>query len=307
MANQTILKKNSTSDLIRIGWIGTGVMGQSMCGHLLKEGYPVTLYNRTQSKATALIQRGARWLNSPKEVAQNSDIIFTIVGYPKDVEDVYFGSNGIFDGVQPDSVLIDMTTTSPSLSQKIAKKAETLQVIAIDAPVSGGDIGARDATLSIMIGGHQGVVNYVMPLFKILGGNLVYQGESGMGQHAKMSNQIVIAGTMIGVCESLMYAYKAGLNVDVMLESVRGGAAACWTLDHLAPRIVQKKYDPGFCVDHFVKDMEIALSEAQRMKLSLPGLALVHQLYVALQAQGHGKCGTHALMKALELLSDGEA
>lgn len=286
-----------------LGWIGTGVMGLSMCGHLLGKGYPVIVHNRTKGKAQALLDKGARWADSPKAVAARAQVIFTMVGYPRDVRDVYFGDDGVLAGVKSGSVVIDMTTTEPSLSKEIYAAAKAKGVDAIDAPVSGGDVGARNATLSIMVGGDAGAVKRVLPLLQALGKTIVHQGGAGAGQHAKMCNQIVIAGTMIGVCESLLYGYQAGLNLETMLQSVRPGAAGCWTLDNLAPRILKRNFAPGFMVDHFVKDMEIALAEADRMNLTLPGLKLVHDLYRALQAQGHGKSGTHALYLALEAMS----
>ncbi len=288
----------------RIGWIGTGVMGSSMCGHLLAKGYPITVYNRTKSKAQKLIDAGAEWADSPKELAERSDVIFTIVGFPADVREVYFSENGILAGASVGSVLVDMTTTEPALAKEIYSAAREKGIYAVDAPVSGGDVGAKQATLSIMVGGDKEIVNAIMPLFELMGKNIVYQGQAGSGQHTKMCNQITIAGTMIGVCEALLYGYKAGLDLETMLKSISGGAAGCWTLDNLAPRILKRNFDPGFFVEHFVKDMGIALDEAKRMNLALPGLALVHQLYLAVQAQGHGKLGTHALMLALEKLSN---
>jgi 3-hydroxyisobutyrate dehydrogenase len=289
---------------IRIGWIGTGVMGASMCGHLLTAGYRVTVYSRTRVKAQPLLDRGAQWAESSRAVAAESDVLFTMVGFPQDVRQVYFGADGVFSGARAGTILIDMTTTQPSLSREIAVAASAKGLSAIDAPVSGGDIGARNATLSIMIGGDTTSVQAVMPLFELLGKKIVHQGGPGAGQQAKLCNQIVIAGTMVGVCESLLYGYKAGLDLNRMLESIRGGAAACWTLDNLAPRILLRNFDPGFFVEHFIKDMGIALEEAKRMGLVLPGLTLVHQLYQTVQTLGHGRSGTHALMLALESLSD---
>ncbi len=288
----------------RIGWIGAGVMGASMCGHLLQAGYPLTLYTRTKSKAHSLFERGASWADSPRAVAERSTVIITMVGFPRDVRDVYFGPEGILAGATPGSILIDMTTTEPALSRDIAAAASAKGLHALDAPVSGGDVGAKNATLSIMAGGDRATVERMRPLFECLGKKIVYQGGAGSGQHAKLCNQIVIAGTMAGVCESLLYGFKAGLDLTHMLESIRGGAAACWTLDNLAPRILQRNFDPGFFVEHFVKDMGIALDEAKRMNLTLPGLTLVHGLYQRVQALGHGRSGTHALMLALEDLSN---
>ncbi|MBK8500737.1 MAG: NAD(P)-dependent oxidoreductase [Saprospiraceae bacterium] len=288
----------------KIGWIGTGVMSVSMAGHLLKNGYSLFVYNRTQDKAKSLIDAGATWCGTPADVAANADIIFTIVGFPNDVEAVYFGESGIFEKVKAGSVVVDMTTTAPSLAVRINEAAKNKNVGAVDAPVSGGDVGAKNGTLSIMVGGDRSYVDMVMPLFEIMGKNIVYEGKAGSGQHTKMCNQITIAGTMIGVCESLLYGHKAGLDLNVMLEAISGGAASCWTLTNLAPRIVNRNFDPGFYVEHFIKDMEIALAEARGMNLCLPGLALVHQLYKAVEAQGHGRKGTHALALALEHISN---
>jgi len=287
----------------RIGWIGTGVMGSSMCGHLLTAGYGVTIHTRTRSKAQPLLDRGAQWAESPRAVAAESDILFTMVGFPQDVRQVYFGETGVLAGAQPGTVFVDMTTTDPALSCEIAEHATAKGGSAIDAPVSGGDMGARNATLSIMVGGDRKAVQAVMPLFELLGKKIVHQGGPGTGQQAKLCNQIVIAGTMVGVCESLLFGYKAGLDLNRMLDSIRGGAAACWTLDNLAPRILQRNFDPGFFVEHFIKDMGLALEESKRMGLTLPGLTLVHQLYQTVHTLGHGRSGTHALMLALEDLS----
>ncbi len=293
----------ATSRATRIGWIGAGVMGASMCGHLLTAGYCMTVYSRTRSKAQPLLDRGAQWAENPRAVAVESDVLFTMVGFPQDVRSVYFDATGILAGARAGMTLIDMTTTQPSLSLDIAAAASTNNLSAIDAPVSGGDIGAKNATLSIMIGGDTESVQAVMPLFELLGKKIVHQGGPGTGQQAKLCNQIVIAGTMVGVCESLLYGYKAGLDLNRMLDSIRGGAAACWTLDNLAPRILQRNFDPGFFVEHFIKDMALALEEAKRMGFVLPGLTLVHQLYQTLQTLGHGRSGTHALMLALESLA----
>lgn len=253
-----------------------------------------------------LLTKGATWADSPRAVAEQTDVLFTMVGFPNDVREVYFGKQGVLAGSRPGMVLVDMTTTEPSLASAIAEAAQTHGAAALDAPVSGGDVGARNATLSVMVGGETEAVQAVMPLFECLGKNIVHQGGPGAGQHTKLCNQIVIAGTMVGVCESLLYGYRAGLDVPRMLESIRGGAAACWTLDHLAPRILARNFDPGFFVDHFVKDMGIALEEARRRDLTLPGLTLAHQLYQKVQALGHGRSGTHALMLALEALSHGQ-
>ena len=286
-----------------IGWIGTGVMGHSMCGHLLEAGHAVTLTTRTRARADDLLARGATWAETPADVARAAEVVVTMVGYPDEVREVYFGPTGVLSGVRPAAVVIDMTTTEPTLAREIHARAARQGVGAVDAPVSGGDVGARNATLSIMVGGDAPVVDAVMPILERLGRSIVHQGGPGAGQHAKMCNQIVIAGTMIGVCESLLYGHRAGLDLETMLRSVGGGAAACWTLDQLAPRILRRDFAPGFFVEHFIKDMGIALDEARRLGIVLPGLALVQQLYLAVQAQGHGRRGTHALMLALEHLS----
>jgi 3-hydroxyisobutyrate dehydrogenase len=293
--------------LTSLGWIGTGIMGRSMCGHLLAGGYPVTVYSRTRARADRLVEQGARWADSPGQVTAAADIVFTMVGFPADVRDVYFGEAGVVGSLRSGAIAVDMTTTEPSLAIEIATAATAKGAAAVDAPVSGGDVGARNATLSIMVGGDATAVARVTPLFEIMGKNIVHQGGPGAGQHTKMCNQIVIAGTMIGVCESLLYGMRAGLNLETMLGSIRSGAAGCWTLENLAPRVLKRNFDPGFVVEHFIKDMGIALAEASRMKLAMPGLALVHQLYVAVQAQGHGRKGTHALMLALEQLNAAEA
>jgi 3-hydroxyisobutyrate dehydrogenase len=286
-----------------LGWIGTGIMGRSMCGHLLAAGSPVTVFSRTRAKADPLVAEGAAWADSPAAVARASDIVFTMVGVPADVREVYFGDDGIMSALKPGDIAVDMTTTEPSLAIEIASAAAANGARAVDAPVSGGDVGARNATLSIMVGGDADAVAAVRPLFERLGKNIVHQGAPGAGQHTKMCNQIVIAGTMIGVCESLVYGAKAGLNLETMLSSIKSGAAGCWTLENLAPRVLKRNFDPGFLVEHFIKDMGIALAEARRMNLALPGLALVQQLYIAVQAQGHARKGTHALVLALEHLS----
>ena len=291
------------SDTMRVGWIGTGVMGLSMCGHLQAKGHPITVYSRTSSKAQPLLDKGAVWADTPAGVAAASDVIFTIVSLPSDVRAVYLEENGILGAVKRGATTVDMTTTEPSLSRQIYDAAKAKGVAAIDAPVSGGDLGARNATLSIMVGGDKDAVEKVMPLFQAMGKNIVHQGGPGNGQHTKMCNQIVLAGTIIGVCESLLYGFKAGLDLDTMLTSITKGAAQCWILDNLAPKMVQRNFDPGFFVEHFEKDLGIALDECKRMGLAMPGLGLVRQFYVALKSQGHGRKGYHALLLTLEQLS----
>lgn len=287
----------------RIGWIGTGVMGASMCGHLLDRDFSVTVFNRTKAKAQGLLDRGAAWADSPRQVAEASDVVFTIVGFPHDVRQVILGADGVLEGCSPGNIIVDMTTSEPSLAVEIAERAKEKQVWAIDAPVSGGDVGARQGTLSIMIGGEKEAVEALGPCWEAMGKTIVHQGGPGAGQHTKMVNQILIATNMIGVCEALLYGYRAGLDLETVLKSVASGAAGSWSLSNLGPRIIQNNFDPGFFVEHFIKDMGIALAEAKRMNLCLPGLALAHQLYIALKAQGHGRDGTHALELALARLS----
>jgi 3-hydroxyisobutyrate dehydrogenase len=284
----------------RIGWIGTGVMGRSMFDHILEKGYPGFVYTRTKEKADSLIEKGAVWCNSPGEVAQQSDIVFTMVGFPSDVREIYLMQGAIIDSAKPGTVLVDMTTTSPSLAIEISEAAIKRKVFSLDAPVSGGDVGARNASLSIMAGGDKEIYDQIVPLFEVMGKKIIYQGKAGSGQHTKMCNQIQIAGTMIGMCESLLYGYAAGLNLETMLSSISGGAAACWSLDNLAPRILKRDFEPGFFVRHFIKDMGIALEESRKMKLALPGLALVQQLYQSVSALGYSEKGTQALALALE-------
>lgn len=287
----------------KIGFIGLGVMGEPMCSHLQSIAKDVYIYTRTKSKADGLISRGAIYCESPKEVAKNSDIVFTIVGYPKDVEKVYLGKNGLFEGAKKGQLFCDMTTTKPSLDIEIDKRLEEIGASLVDAPVSGGDVGARNGTLTIMCGGKKEDIERLKPYFDVLGKNVTHMGAVGSGQHTKMCNQIVIAGTMAGVSESLVYGAQAGLDINQMVASISKGAAGCWTLDNLAPRVSAGNFNPGFMIDHFIKDMSIALEESEKMGLALPSLALTKQLYVALQAQGMGRNGTQALVKALESLS----
>jgi 3-hydroxyisobutyrate dehydrogenase len=288
----------------RIGWVGTGVMGLSMCGHLMDKGYPATIYSRTKSRAQSLLDKGAVWADSPAGVAERSDIVFTIVGIPSDVREVYLQKGGIIDAAKPGTIAVDMTTTEPSLAREVYEAARAKGVSVVDAPVSGGDVGARNATLAIMVGGDKEAVERVMPLFQVMGKNIVHQGGPGSGQHTKMCNQIVLAGTIIGVCEGLLYGYKAGLDLDTMLSSITKGAAQCWILDNLAPKMAKRNFDPGFFVEHFEKDLGIALDECRRMGIAMPGLALARQFYVALKSQGHGRLGYHSLLLALEQLSN---
>ncbi len=286
-----------------IGLIGTGVMGQHMCRHLIEDGYRAVIYNRTQKKAEGLIEIGAEWADSPAMVAARVDWLFSIVSMPSDVEDIYFGHNGILHTMKPGSILVDMTTGSPQLAVDIARQAAEKDIEALDAPVSGGDIGARDAKLSIMAGGSRKAFETVLPALRVLVEHINYMGPPGSGQHTKMSNQIHVAGTMISAVECLIYAENAGLDPELVIQAIGSGAAASWTINNMGPRMLQGDYEPGFYIDHFVKDMGIALEECRRMKLALPGLALVHQFYVAAQAQGLGKNGTQALKLVLEQLN----
>jgi 3-hydroxyisobutyrate dehydrogenase len=278
-------------------------MGSSMCGHVLSAGYSVTVFNRTRTKAQGLIERGAVWAESPRAVAEVSDVIFTIVGYPADVRSVILGSDGVLSGCRLGTVIVDMTTSQPTLAVEIARQAAERGVTSIDAPVSGGDVGAREARLSIMLGGDAVTIDALRPLLAGMGKTLVRQGGPGAGQHTKLVNQVLIAGQMIGLCESLLYAHRAGLDLNTVLQSISSGAAASWSLSNLAPRIIAGNFDPGFFVEHFIKDMGLALDEARRMNLALPGLSLVQQLYLSLQAHGRGRNGTQALFLALAELS----
>jgi 3-hydroxyisobutyrate dehydrogenase len=287
----------------RIGWIGAGVMGGSMCGHLLDAGFTATVFNRTREKAQPLIEQGAAWADSPREAAAASDVVFTIVGYPRDVRSVILGEDGVLAGLPPGGVVVDMTTSQPSLAVEIYEAARAREAHAVDAPVSGGDVGARSGALSIMIGGDEAVVEALDPCWQAMGKTIVRQGGPGAGQHTKMVNQTLIASGMVGVCEALLYGYRAGLDLPTVLQSVGSGAAGSWSLTNLGPRIIDGNFEPGFFVEHFIKDMGIALEESRRMNLSLPGLALAQQLYLAVAAQGHARSGTHALQLALASLS----
>ncbi|MHA1674565.1 MAG: NAD(P)-dependent oxidoreductase [Promethearchaeota archaeon] len=287
----------------RIGFIGTGVMGLPMCQHILNGGYKVFVYNRTKTKTQSLVDNGAVWCGNPQQVAENSDIIFTIVGFPKDIEETYYGDNGIFNGIKANSIVVDMTTSEPSLAVKISEIAHLKSCLALDAPVSGGDTGAKNGSLAIMIGGDRNAFDEILPIFKLMGENIKYMGKAGAGQHTKMSNQILIASTMIGVVESLLYAYKAGNDLGEVIDVIGKGAAASWSINNLGRRIVNRNFDPGFFIKHFVKDMGIALKEAKRMNLSLPGLALAHQFYMSALACNYGELGTQGLYRVFEQMN----
>lgn len=280
-----------------VGFAGLGVMGRSMAGHILDAGYDLLVYNRTKEKAKNLIERGAVWKDDPRSLAEGSDVVITMVGYPADVEQVYLGKGGLLEGARPGAVLIDMTTSSPGLAVKIAEAARAKGVDVLDAPVSGGDRGAREATLSIMAGGDEKVFNDMAPLFNIMGKGIVLQGGPGSGQHTKMSNQIAIASGMMGVCEAVVYAKKAGLDPDRVLSSISAGAAGSWSLSNLAPRMLKGDFAPGFFVKHLIKDMKIALEEARAMGMETPGLARTLELYEELAALGYENDGTQALYR----------
>ncbi|SET32630.1 3-hydroxyisobutyrate dehydrogenase [Salinibacillus kushneri] len=280
-----------------IGFIGTGVMGKSMARSLMHSGYLLNVYTRTKSKAQELLNEGATWKNTVSELAASSDVIITIVGYPNDVEEVYFGQEGILENAKAGTYIIDMTTSNPQLAQKIYEQAKGRNLYALDAPVSGGDIGARDGKLTIMIGGDQTAYEEMLPIFKVLGENIILQGPAGAGQHTKMSNQITIASNMIGVCEAIMYAKKAGLNPERVLDSITTGAAGSFSLSKLGPRMIKGDYEPGFYVKHFIKDMKIALESAKDMGLKTPGLELSLSLYTELAEKGEEDSGTQALIK----------
>ncbi|MFE5427852.1 MULTISPECIES: NAD(P)-dependent oxidoreductase [Bacillaceae] len=280
-----------------IGFIGLGVMGKSMAANLLKAGFEVFVYTRTKDKASELLLQGAKWASAPKEIAQKANVIISMVGYPSDVEEIYLGENGLIENGKQGTHLIDMTTSTPSLAVKIAEEAKKRGMESLDAPVSGGDIGARDAKLTIMVGGSSEAFEAVLPIFDIIGSNVVHQGPAGSGQHTKMCNQIAIASNMIGVTEAISYAQKAGLDPERVLRSISSGSAGSWSLSNLVPRMVEGDFEPGFYIKHFIKDMKIALDEAERMGMDAPGLSLSKSLYEGLAEAGEENSGTQALYK----------
>ncbi len=292
---------------MNIGWIGTGIMGGAMAAHLQAVGHRLFVFNRTRDKAAHLLAGGATWGADPAAVAARAEIVFTMVGFPADVEQVYFGPRGLLAGDAAFHICVDMTTAPPALAQRIAAAAAGQGRRALDAPVSGGDVGARNATLAIMAGGDRAAFEEVLPLFSLLGKNIVHLGGPGAGQHAKLANQLVIAGAMIGVCEALLYARRQGLEPLALIEILEKGAAQSWSLSNLGRRIAQGNLGPGFYVEHFIKDLGIALAEATRAGLVLPGLQLAHQLYQRLADLGHGRAGTQSLILALDDLSTGRA
>ena len=281
-----------------IGFIGTGVMGASMVGHLLAAGYTVNVYNRTKAKTEALVEKGAIWKDSPKGIAESSDVIMTMVGYPYDVEDVYFNKDyGLVEYAKSGSILIDFTTSTPSLAKTIYEEGKKKGLFAIDAPVSGGDVGARNGTLTIMCGGDEKTFEECLPFMQAFGKNIVLQGPAGAGQHTKMANQIAIVSGMMGVCEAILYAEKAGLDPGRVIECISGGAAGSWSLSNYGPRILKGDFAPGFYVKHFIKDLKIATDESKAMGLEMPGLTLAEKLYKELAELGFDDRGTHALYK----------
>lgn len=284
----------------KVGFVGLGIMGHSMAGHLLDAGFALHVFNRSRGKADALVAKGARWHENAGDVAAAADVVITMVGYPRDVEAIYLGPGGIVERALPGTILIDMTTSSPELAERIARAAAAKGLRALDAPVSGGDIGAREARLSIMVGGEASAFEEALPILRLMGTNVVRQGGPGAGQHTKLCNQIVVAGTMLGVCEGLAYAKRSGLDPETVLKSIGGGAASSFLLTNMGARILKGDFAPGFFVEHFVKDMTIAAAEAERLHADLPALRLAKSMYEALAAQGHGRAGTQALFKRYE-------
>ena len=281
-----------------IGWIGTGVMGVSMAKHLMAAGHPLVIHTRTRARAEPLLTSGAQWAESPLAVAEQAEIVCSMVGYPEDVEVTHLGPQGTLSAAKAPALLIDFTTSSPALAQRIAERGAALGTQAIDAPVSGGDIGARNATLSIMCGGTEAAFQAARPVLDLLGKTVVLQGPAGAGQHTKMVNQLLIAGTMLGMAEALSYAKKAGLNPETVLQSVGGGAAASWSLTNLAPRILKSDFAPGFFIEHFLKDLRIALDEARALGLDLPCATAAERTYRALAEAGYARAGTQAIVHA---------
>lgn len=283
-----------------IGFVGTGVMGKSMAGHLIDKGYEVNVYNRTKSKADDLVEKGATWCDTIATLSEKSDIIISIVGYPKDVESIYLSQDGILNHAKANSIVIDMTTSSPALAHDIYEKAKERNIKSLDAPVSGGDVGAKNAALTIMVGGDQEAYNQVEDIFNLLGKNVVYQGKSGNGQHTKLSNQIAIAAGMLGVAEAIIYAEEAGLDIDKVFNSIEHGAAGSWSLSNLGPRMVKEDYAPGIYVKHFIKDMKLAIEESEKMGLYMPGLLKAKEVYDALSEAGYDDNGTQAVIQLLK-------
>lgn len=281
----------------KIGFVGTGVMGNSMALNLIKHGYELSVYNRTKSKADACIAAGAKWCDTVAECAKDKDVVITIVGFPKDVEEVYFGENGILNAAKKGAYVIDMTTTSPMLSEKIYKAAAEKGIYALDAPVSGGDTGARNGTLAIMVGGDKAAFDECMPVFEAMGTNIRYEGKAGNGQHVKMANQIAIAGAVSGVAEAVRYAMAMGVDVDTMLDTISNGAAGSWQMSNNGPKMAKEDYAPGFYIKHFIKDMKIAIECADAKGVTLDVLKHVCDEYVQLENNGKGDLGTQAIIE----------
>lgn len=281
----------------RVGFIGTGVMGESIIRHLLNAGHTVHIYTRTKAKAEELINEGAVWCKTPKEVTSQSTIIFSMVGYPSDVKEVYYGKDGLFHAESKEKLFIDLTTSTPTLAKEIYDTANSQGAFALDAPVSGGDLGARKGTLTVMAGGDKAAFEKARPFIELFSSDLKLHGGSGSGQHTKMANQIMVAGTMVGLCETLAYAQSAKLNLDNVIKTLMGGAASNWSLQNYGPRIIKEDYSPGFFVKHFVKDLKIVLNEAEKMDLNLPSTQLAYKLYRDLTEEGYENSGTQALIK----------
>ncbi len=288
---------SASPDKTSIGFVGTGVMGRSMAAHLLAAGYQLHVHSRTKARAEDLLADGATWAENVKDLAPECDVIITIVGFPEDVESVYLGHDGLIARARAGTVLIDMTTSRPNLAQRINAKAHEAGMQTLDAPVSGGDVGAREARLSIMVGGDREAFDRVQPILQLMGTNVVYQGPAGSGQHTKMCNQIAIASGMMGVCEAMAYAERSGLDPQTVLNSIESGAAGSWSLSNLAPRMLAANFAPGFYVKHFIKDMKIAIDSAHALQLDVPGLELAESLYEKLAARDGENDGTQALYK----------
>lgn len=299
-SKQNITGGNTMTNKQTIGFIGAGVMGKNMALHLQRAGYPLHVYTRTKEKALELIENGAKWEDSVASLANNSDIIITMIGTPQDVEDVYLSSEGILNNAKSGTYVIDMTTSSPNLAVTIFEQAKEKGIFSLDAPVSGGDIGAKNATLAIMVGGEQTAFDHVLPIFEVMGENIILQGPAGAGQHTKMVNQITIAPLMVGMCEAIIYAKQSGLNPKLVLQSISTGAAGSWSLSNYAPRILEGDLDPGFAIKHYLKDMKIALESAKEMNLEMPGLSLAYEMYEKLAEMGESESGIHALIKYYE-------
>lgn len=285
---------------MKIGFIGIGVMGESMAGHLLKAGHDLYVYNRTKSKADRIVAEGATWCEDVKSIARQCDLIFTIIGVPADVESVYLNEDGLVNHAKKGTILVDMTTSTPDLAKRIYEAGTPKGLKCLDAPVTGGDVGAKNGTLTIMVGGDQETFNEILPILELMGKTIVYMGAAGSGQHTKMANQIAIAGAAIGMVESLAYSKGAGLDLETVLKAITSGSAASWQLSNMAPRIINDDFNPGFFIKHFIKDMRIASTESKAMDVDLPGLDLVLSLYEECQKRELENCGTQALYKLYE-------